>query len=1231
MHTPDQFHRLLRERIVFLDGAMGTSIQARGLTEADFRGERLRDRPDWVNLQGNNDILNITQPQVVREVHDSFLRAGADVIETNTFNATAISQADYEMQELVREINREGARIARASADSATAARPEHPRFVAGVLGPTNRTLSISPDVNDPAHREITFDQLAAAYREAIEGLFEGGVDLLMIETIFDTLNAKAAIHAARRWFAETRRVVPVLISGTITDASGRTLTGQTPEAFWYSVRHAPPAAIGLNCALGADDLHPHIHELSRIADVPTSIHPNAGLPNQFGEYDHTPEHMASVLGEFAREGLVNLVGGCCGTTPDHLAAIVEEVSRHRPRAIPEPARDTCLSGLEGLAITPDSLFVNIGERTNVAGSRRFARLIRSKQYAEALEVAREQVDNGAQMIDINLDEAMLDTVREMPHFLNLIATEPDICRVPLMIDSSNWEVLEAGLKCVQGKSVVNSISLKNGEDEFRQQARAVRDHGAAVAVMAFDEQGQADSCERKVDICRRCHRILTDELGFPAEDIIFDPNIFAIGTGIEEHRRYTLDFIEATRRIRAELPRALVSGGVSNVSFSFRGNETVRGAMHAVFLRHAIRAGLSMGIVNAGRLPLYDDIDPELRDAVEDLILDRRDDATDRLLALAETVAGGPERQTADLSWRELPVNDRLRHALVKGVTTYVNEDVEEARLQHEHALDVIEGPLMEGMNTVGERFGDGRMFLPQVVKSARVMKIAVAVLQPFIEAENDQRSGGAKKGLVLLATVKGDVHDIGKNIVGVVLQCNNYDVVDLGVMVPADTILQTARREQADIVGLSGLITPSLEEMVHVAREMRHAGFDVPLLIGGATTNRIHTAVKIAPEYPEPVVHVKDASLVANVVRKLLDPERKPSFLQEIADTHEQARTKHRKQVDDTDYLSIETARAARFVPSPGWQAYDPPAPKHPGVHRIDDISIATLTDYIDWNYFFTAWEMDGKFPAIFEDPQCGDEARELYRNAREMLDELAAVNRLHARGAIGFFPANSTADDIIELYTDDTRQHVLAALPMLRQQKRKARTDYQLSLADFIAPRSSGKPDHIGLFAVTTGLGLDPIVAEADAENDDYRAILAKILADRLAEAFAEYLHERVRTHFWGYAADENLAVDDLLRERYAGIRPAPGYPPCPDHRNKRLVMELLDPENTLGIALTESCMMVPTASVSGFYFAHPESFYFSVGKITPEQLDDYARRSGNDPATAQKWLRTILAHE
>ncbi|MFW5802355.1 MAG: methionine synthase, partial [Verrucomicrobiota bacterium] len=1229
MHAPDRFKRLLRERIVFLDGAMGTSIQALGLAEADFRGEPLKDHPDWANLQGNNDILNITQPQAIREIHDSFLRAGADVIQTNTFNATAISQADYETQELVREINREGARIARESADSATAAAPEQPRFVAGVLGPTNRTLSISPDVNDPAHREITFDQLAAAYREAVEGLFEGGVDLLMIETIFDTLNAKAAIYAIRRWFAETRRVLPVLISGTITDASGRTLTGQTPEAFWYSVRHAPPTAIGLNCALGADDLHPHIHELSRIADVPTSIHPNAGLPNQFGEYDDTPEHMASVLGEFAREGLVNIVGGCCGTTPDHLAAIVEEVSRHLPRAIPEPSRHTCLSGLEGLTVTPDSLFVNVGERTNVAGSRRFARLIRSKQYTEALDVAREQVDNGAQMIDVNLDEAMLDTLREMPHFLNLIATEPDICRVPIMIDSSKWEVVEAGLKCVQGKSVVNSISLKNGEDEFRMQARAVRDHGAAVAVMAFDEQGQADSCERKVDICRRCYRILTEELGFPAEDIIFDPNVFAIGTGIEEHRRYALDFIEATRRIRAELPRALVSGGISNVSFSFRGNDTVRGAMHAVFLEHAIKAGLSMGIVNAGQLPVCDEIDPELRDAVEDLILDRRDDATDRLLALAETVANGPERQTADMSWREQPVNERLQHALVKGITTYVNEDAEEARQQHDHALDVIEGPLMDGMNIVGERFGDGRMFLPQVVKSARVMKMAVAVLQPFIEAENDRRSAGAKKGLILLATVKGDVHDIGKNIVGIVLQCNNYDVIDLGVMVTADTILQTARHEQADIIGLSGLITPSLEEMVHVAQEMRHAEFDVPLLVGGATTNRIHTAVKIAPEYPEPVVHVKDASLVAGVVRKLLDPERKQSFQQEITRIHEQARAKHQKQVDDTDYLSIEDARKARFIPPPGWQNYQPLAPKHPGVHRVDDVSIATLAEYIDWNFFFTAWEMDGKFPAIFDDPQRGDEARKLYNDARRMLDQLDAENRLRTSGAVGFFPANSTDDDIIELYTDDTREHLLGSLPMLRQQKRKTRTDYQLSLADFIAPRSSCKLDYLGFFAVTAGLELDEVVAEFDAENDDYHAILVKILADRLAEAFAEYLHERVRKQFWGYASDETLAVDDLLRERYAGIRPAPGYPPCPDHRNKRLILKLLDPQNTLGINLTESCMMLPAASVSGFYFAHPESFYFSVGKINPDQLDDYARRTGDNPDTAKKWLRSILA--
>ena len=1229
--TVDQLQRLVDERILFLDGAMGTSIQAYGLDEAAFRGDLLKDRPDWIGLRGNNDILNLTQPHLIQQIHDSFLQAGADIIETNTFNATAISQADYEAQDLVRDINRAGARLARQCVDRAMQADPERPRFVAGVLGPTNRTLSISPDVNDPAHREITFTQLADAYGEAIEGLVDGMVDLLMIETIFDTLNAKAAIYAYRRFVADTRAELPLMISGTITDASGRTLTGQTPEAFWYSVRHANPLSIGLNCALGADDLHPHIHELSRIAEVATSIHPNAGLPNTFGEYDHTPEHMASVLSEFAREGLINVVGGCCGTTPEHLAAIVDAVSRHPPRRLPNPRRHTCLSGLEGLVIKPDSLFINIGERTNVAGSRRFARLIKAGDSHAALDVAREQVENGAQMIDVNMDEAMLDAEAEMPHFLNLIATEPEICRVPVMIDSSKWRVIEAGLQCVQGKSVVNSISLKNGEAEFREQARAIRDYGAAVVVMAFDEQGQADTRERKVHICRRSYHILTEELGFPAEDVIFDPNIFAIGTGIEEHRTYTLDFIEATRRIRAELPRALVSGGVSNVSFSFRGNEPVREAMHSVFLYHAIQAGLSMGIVNAGQLAVYDQLDPVLREAVEDLILNRRDDATDRLLALAETVQGGGMQQSRDLSWRGKPVSERLRHCLVKGITTYVDEDVEEARQAHKHALDVIEGPLMDGMNTVGDLFGSGKMFLPQVVKSARVMKLAVAILQPYIEAENAQRAASSKKGCVLLATVKGDVHDIGKNIVGVVLQCNNYDVIDLGVMVPADTILNTAREKGVDIIGLSGLITPSLEEMVHVAEEMQHGDFDLPLLIGGATTNRIHTAVKIAPAYGQPVIHVKDASRVTGVVKKLLSADQRQDYGVEVEAAHEQAREKHRRQVSDTDYLPLAAARAARFEPPPGWASYTPPAPRQPGVHRIGHVPVDTLLEYIDWNFFFAAWEMDGKVPAIFDDPERGEEARKLYDDARRMLHTLSRGNRLQTGGVVGLFPANTTEDDVIEIYTDDTRERTLASLPVLRQQKRKKRTDYYLSLADFLAPKSSGKPDFIGAFAVTAGLGLQAVVREHEANHDDYQAILAKVLADRLAEAFAEYLHERVRRELWGYAPDENLSLEDLLRERYAGIRPAPGYPPCPDHRDKQVIWDLLQAEVHTGASLTESCMMIPPASVSGFYFAHPESFYFSVGKVTAEQVHDYARRKGENGKTTETWLRTVLAED
>ncbi|MGH8494814.1 MAG: methionine synthase [Gammaproteobacteria bacterium] len=1217
---------LLEERIVFLDGAMGTMLQAYRIDEAGFRGRRFADWPQ--DVKGNNDLLSLTRPEMVAEVHRAFLHAGADIIETNTFTANAPSMADYGMQDLVHEINLEAARIARAAADE-HAARTGTPRFVAGSIGPTNRTTSLSPDVNDPGFRNISFDALVETYADATRALIEGGADLLLVETIFDTLNAKAALYAIAEVREQTGVDLPVMISGTITDASGRTLSGQTTEAFYNSVRHARPLIVGLNCALGAADLRPYVEELSRIADTYVSAHPNAGLPNEFGEYEETPEHTASILQEFAESGFLNIVGGCCGTTPGHIRRLreaIEPLPRRRVPRIPVRCR---LSGLEALDIGPDSLFVNVGERTNVTGSARFRKLIEADDYTRALDVARQQVESGAQIIDVNMDEGMLDSEAAMQRFLNLIAAEPDIARVPVMIDSSKWSVIETGLKCVQGKAIVNSISLKEGEAAFVEHAGKVRRYGAAVIVMAFDEQGQADTVERKLAICRRCYRILTEQLDFPPEDIIFDPNIFAVATGIEEHNDYARGFIEATRAIKENLPHALVSGGVSNVSFSFRGNNPVREAMHSVFLYHAIATGMDMGIVNAGQLAIYEDIPRELRDAVEDVILNRREDATERLLELAQRYRGdGDTRQdTRDPEWRRLPVAERLKHALVKGIDEYVIEDTEEARGQYAKPLEVIEGPLMDGMNVVGDLFGAGKMFLPQVVKSARVMKKAVAYLVPFIEKEK----GGVRRsnGKIVTATVKGDVHDIGKNIVGVVLQCNNFEVIDLGVMVSCDRILETARREKADIIGLSGLITPSLDEMVHVAKEMQRQKFALPLLIGGATTSPVHTSVKIDPAYEGPVIYVKDASRSVGVAQTLVTQSAKIRYIEKVKEECARRRDRHRGRSTKGPELSLADARANRF--DGRWEDYVPPKPPQTGVQSFDDVPLSALVGYIDWMPFFNAWEFAGRFPDILEDQVVGEAASALYADAQKLLDQIIEERWLRARGVVGLFRANSVGHDDIEVYTDEERNEVLLRLHHLRQQKRKPAGRSHDCLADYVAPRETDHEDHIGAFAVTAGLGIEEPLARFAADNDDYNGILLKALADRLAEAFAEYLHEQVRRRYWGYAADENLSNRELIREAYRGIRPAPGYPACPDHTEKAAIWRLLDPEHRAGIRLTESYAMFPTAAVSGFYFSHPGARYFSVGKIGRDQVEDYARRKGMSFAEAERWLAPILGYE
>jgi 5-methyltetrahydrofolate--homocysteine methyltransferase len=1216
---------LLQERILILDGAMGTMIQRYQLGEKDYRGERFAS---WAHeLKGNNDLLTLTQPKIIRDIHAAYLDAGADILETNTFNSQSISMADYRMEELAYELNREGARLARAAADEHERKDAQRPRFVAGVLGPTNRTASLSPDVNNPGFRNVSYDQLVTAYSESVRGLLDGGADLLLVETVFDTLNCKAALYAIDQYFEKNGIRVPIMISGTITDASGRTLSGQTTEAFWNSIAHAQPLSVGLNCALGTEQLRQYVEEMSRVANVHVSSHPNAGLPNEFGGYDDTPEFMAGQIREWAESGFLNIVGGCCGTTPPHIQAIAAAVRGVRRRELPEIEPRCRLAGLEPLNIGPDSIFVNVGERTNVTGSAVFKKLVLNNEYDKALEVARQQVINGAQMIDVNMDEAMLEGEKAMATFLNLIASEPEIARVPVMVDSSKWSVLETGLKCIQGKPVVNSISLKEGEEKFIEQARACRRYGAAVVVMAFDEKGQADTRARKFEICARSYKILTETVGFPPQDVIFDPNIFAIATGIEEHNNYAVDYIEATREIKRKLPHALVSGGVSNVSFSFRGNNAVREAIHSVFLYHAIQAGMDMGIVNAGQLAVYEDIPAELRESVEDVVLNRRPDATERLLEVAARYAGeGGKAKAQDLSWRESPVTVRLTHALVHGIDEYVEQDTEEARKQFDRPIQVIEGPLMDGMNVVGDLFGAGKMFLPQVVKSARVMKKAVAWLIPFIEAEKTADSRA--KGKILMATVKGDVHDIGKNIVGVVLACNNYEVIDLGVMVPAAKILETARKEKVDIIGLSGLITPSLDEMAHVAKEMQREGFTVPLLIGGATTSRVHTAVKIAPHYAESVVWVKDASRGVGVASNLLSTDLKADFVAKVRSEYDEVRARHKGKKAGARQLTLADARANKTKID--WEQYTPPPPVKPGVTVLADYPLAELTRYIDWTPFFITWEMKGRYPAILVDEKTGTEATKLFNDARALLQRVIDEKLFTARGVVGLFPANAVNDDDIEVYRDESRHEVTMVLHTLRQQDEKPPGRPNRALADFIAPRNTGLQDYIGGFAVGIH-GADELAKKFERSHDDYNAIMAKALADRLAEAFAERLHERVRREFWGYAAGEKLDNEALIEERYQGIRPAPGYPACPDHTEKELLFRLIDATNHSGVQLTESFAMWPAAAVSGFYFSHPEARYFAVGNLGKDQVADYARRKRMDLATAERWLSPNLGYE
>lgn len=1243
---------ILKERILLLDGAMGSLIQEYKLTDADYRGERFKDFPHEV--KGNNDLLSITRPDIIQEIHKKYFEAGADIAETNTFSGTSIAMADYHMEDLVYELNFESAKIAKEVADKFTQKNPSKPRYVAGSMGPTNRTLSLSPDVNDPGFRAVSFDELVEAYTEQVRGLVDGGVDLLLIETVFDTLNAKAALFAIDEYFTKhpEKEYLPVMVSGTITDQSGRTLSGQTTEAFLTSVSHMPLLSVGINCALGADLMRPYVQTLSDHSPFYVSAHPNAGLPNEMGEYDQSPEEMAVIVGDFLKNGLVNIIGGCCGTTPAHIKLIADAAAKYQPHQIPEQNSNQKLSGLEPLEISPLTNFVNVGERCNVTGSKKFARLIREENFEEAIQIARDQVEGGAQILDINLDEGMIDGVAMMPKFLNLLMAEPDIAKLPLMIDSSKWEVIEAGLKCVQGKSIVNSISLKEGEERFIELAHKIKSYGASAVVMAFDETGQADSYERRIEICSRAYKILTEKVGFPAQDIIFDPNILTVATGIEEHNNYANDFINATRWIKQNLPLAKVSGGVSNISFSFRGNEPVREAMHTVFLYHAIKAGMDMGIVNAGQLGVYDDIPQPLRDLCEDVLMNKNNEATEKLVNFAETVKSTSKEVVVDLEWRNLPVNKRLEHALIKGLTEFIDEDVEEARQQAEKPIQVIEGPLMDGMNVVGDLFGEGKMFLPQVVKSARVMKKAVAYLLPFIEAEKEG-TGSSSAGKILLATVKGDVHDIGKNIVGVVLACNNFEIIDLGVMVPCDKILAAAKEHQVDIIGLSGLITPSLDEMVYVAKEMERQGLTIPLLIGGATTSRIHTAVKIDPHYSGPVIHVLDASRSVPVAGRLLQSElTQKEIYQEIKSEYAELREAHANRQQDKNYLTIQQARDKQK--SIDWTRFKAKKPSFLGTKYLKDFPIEQLVPYIDWTPFFSTWQLSGKYPKIFDNPIVGEEAKKLFADAEAMLKQIIAEKWLSANAAVGFFPANSFGDDIIlhdfveksqtvpcekhgehihlnyEIQTNDAKSDSSKWLHHLRQQGQKAASLPNLCISDFVAPLEADV-DYIGAFAVSTGFGIETKLAEFEKTHDDYNSIMLKALADRLAEAFAEYLHEKVRKEYWGYAANEAFQNEELISEKYQGIRPAPGYPACPDHTEKVRLFELLNVEEMTGISLTESLAMYPASSVSGFYFSHPQSTYFGLGKIAKDQVEDYAKRKGMSIEEVEKWLSPVLNYQ
>lgn len=1204
---------------------MGTMIQRHKLSEEDYRGERFKDFHR--DLKGNNDLLSLTRPEIISGIHEAYLEAGSDIIETNTFNANAISQSDYDIQEFVYEMNLESARLARTAADKFTAFNPAKPRYVAGALGPLNKTGSLSPDVNDPGFRSVNFDQMKEAYYEQVKGLMDGGVDMLIVETVFDTLNCKSALYAVNEYFDTTGKKVPLMVSGTIVDMSGRTLSGQTVEAFWNSISHAGLFSVGLNCSLGAKEMRPYIEELSNKADIYISCYPNAGLPNAFGGYDELPEETASYLQDFAKNGFVNMVGGCCGTTPDHIRQIAKIVEEIAPRKIPEIKPYLRLSGLEALNVTPQTNFVNIGERTNITGSSKFSKLIKEGNYEEALSIALGQVDNGAQVIDINMDEGMLDGEAAMVKFINLVASEPDISRVPIMVDSSKWTIIEAGLKCMQGKGIVNSISLKEGEQKFREYATKVKRYGAAVIVMAFDENGQADSFERRIEICKRTYDILTKEVGFKPQDIIFDPNILTVATGIEEHNNYALDYLRATKWIKENLPLAKVSGGVSNISFSFRGNNLVREAMHTAFLYHAIQAGMDMGIVNAGMIGVYDEIPKDLLELIEDVLLNRRPDSTERLVEFAEKVKSKGKVIEQDNAWRNTSVEERLKHALIKGIVEFIEVDTEEARKKYPKPLEVIEGPLMDGMSVVGDLFGAGKMFLPQVVKSARVMKKAVAYLTPFIEL--DKAAGDrSNAGRILLATVKGDVHDIGKNIVGVVLGCNNYEVIDLGVMVPAEKILQIAKEKNVDIIGLSGLITPSLDEMVHVAKEMERQGFIVPLLIGGATTSKLHAAVKIAPNYSNPTVHVLDASRSVAVAGSLLSKDQNEKYVHSIRQEYDNLRFMHKNRKDEKKFLKIEHARNRALKID--WKNSKITKPAFTGTKIFKDFPLEQIRETIDWTPFFQTWELKGKYPKIFDDPSSGKEAKKLFDDANSLLDEVISKKLLTAKAVIGLYPANSVGDDV-ELYTDESREEILTVFHMLRQQVQKTTDQPYLSLSDFVAPKASGVKDYMGAFAVTSGIGIEKIIEKFEKDHDDYNSIMIKSIADRLAEAFAEKMHELVRKEFWGYAKDENLDTGGLISEKYIGIRPAPGYPAQPDHTEKQILFDLLDAEKNADIILTESFAMYPASSVSGLYFSHPESKYFNVGKIDKDQAEEYARRKNMNIEVIEKWLSPILAYE